>query len=487
MQKSSFLEIIRNLDKEELKRFEAFLSSPYFNTRTNTVKLFSIVKKYAPDFDNKSLDKEEVWKKLFPGKVYNYGLFKNIIFDITKLSERFLEVENFNSDEIERMKHLLRKLTDKNLKNIFLSKYNTFEKTFFKSSKFYHNYYEDYFDIKFNRFEMEAFNPKDRTKLLANENAELLIINFMAKFSNIYNSLYIEKSEYNEKPENDFIELFTNTVFSNDKLDSYLEELSKGDKKDYRTAVIFFKLMKSYINPNDIKYYFEFKDSLFKNDKYISEGAMRGLYACLGSALDNCKDVSRIDKDQELYDIFNQLVEKNIFAHEDGKVLPTLYLMAVKISGNLKKPELISKLMNNYLKKVEPDLQDNFKNYTLAYLHYSKNEYDLVLDYSNRITIDTFQLKFILKNLQVRISYEKNDYEMFLYIMDSQKHFLAKNKSVSENYKTSNMKFLNYTNSLFKLRENYNKTEIGMTEKLIVNDVVINKQWLLEKFRELVK
>ncbi|MEZ4821109.1 MAG: hypothetical protein R2942_01390 [Ignavibacteria bacterium] len=49
------------------------------------------------------------------------------------------------------------------------------------------------------------------------------------------------------------------------------------------------------------------------------------------------------------------------------------------------------------------------------------------------------------------------------------------------------MKFLNYTNSLFKLRENYNKTEIGMTEKLIVNDVVINKQWLLEKFRELVK
>ncbi|MEZ4821110.1 MAG: hypothetical protein R2942_01395 [Ignavibacteria bacterium] len=66
---------------------------------------------------------------------------------------------------------------------------------------------------------------------------------------------------------------------------------------------------------------------------------MRGLYACLGSALDNCKDVSRIDKDQELYDIFNQLVEKKTFLHtEDGKVLPTLILMAVKTSGNLKKP-----------------------------------------------------------------------------------------------------------------------------------------------------
>ncbi|MEZ4821112.1 MAG: hypothetical protein R2942_01405 [Ignavibacteria bacterium] len=61
------------------------------------------------------LDKEECMEKNCFGKEYNYGLFKNIIYDITKLTERFLEVENFNSDEIERMKHLLRKLTDKNL------------------------------------------------------------------------------------------------------------------------------------------------------------------------------------------------------------------------------------------------------------------------------------------------------------------------------------------------------------------------------------
>ena len=487
MHKSSFLEIMRALDKEELKRFEAFLSSPYYNTRNNSVKLFSIIKKYAPDFDNKSLDKEEVWKKLFPDKEYNYGLFKNIIYDITKLTERFLEVENFNSDEIESMKHLLRKLTDKKLKNIFLNKYNTFEKNFFKSSKFYHNYYEDYLDLRYTKFELEAFNPKDRTKFLATENAELMIFNFMAKFSNNYNNLYIEQTEHNERHDNDFIDLFAKTVFSNQELDNYLDELSKGDRKDFKTAVIFFKLMKSYLNPNDIKYYYELKDTLFRNDKYISEAAMRGLYASLGSALDNCKDIKSINQPQELYDIINHMVEKNIFAQEDGKVVPTLYLLTIKISGYLRKPELIRKLLKEYLPKIDHELQENFKNYTLAFLHYSNNEYDSALEHSNKITIDTFQLKYILKNLQIRISYEKNDYEMFLYLMDSQKHFLAKNRSVSESYKTSNMKFLNYTNLLFKLSEKYNKTELGMTEKLITNDVVVNKQWLLEKLKELVK
>ena len=76
MNKTSFLDIMRALNKEELKRFEAFLNSPYFNTRNNVVNLFSSIKKYAPEFTHKMLDKEEVWKKLFPGKKYNYGILK---------------------------------------------------------------------------------------------------------------------------------------------------------------------------------------------------------------------------------------------------------------------------------------------------------------------------------------------------------------------------------------------------------------------------
>ena len=80
MQKTSFIEILRTFDKAELKRFESFISSPYFNTKSSVVEIFKIVKKYAPDYDNNNLNKEEIWKKMFPGKEYNYGFFKNIIY-----------------------------------------------------------------------------------------------------------------------------------------------------------------------------------------------------------------------------------------------------------------------------------------------------------------------------------------------------------------------------------------------------------------------
>lgn len=485
MHKTSFLEIMRVLDKEELKRFEAFLSSPYFNTRNNVIKLFGIIKKYAPEFDNKMLDKEELWKKLFPDKEYNYGIIKNIIHDITKLTERFLEVEVLNSDEMQRMKNLLRNLSEKQLETIFMNKYNTFEKNYLRSAKFYYGYYDDYTDLKRSKFVIEAYNPKIRSKHISSGIAELMIFDFMSKFSNNFNNVYIEESEYNELPDNDFIRLFAKAIFTNKELDACLENLNTGTDKNFKTAIVFFRLMKCYLNPQSIEIYYEFKRTLFENDKYISESALRGLYANLGSALDNCKDISGINKNRELFEIIKHLVDKNIFLSEDGKVIASLYLLSVKTAGYLREYGFIEMMIKDFLPKIDPGLKDNFYQFSLAYLYYSKKDFDKSLDCSNKITIDSFQMKYFLRNLQIILSYEKDDYNMFQYLNDSYRHFLAKNKSVSESYKESNMKFLNYTNTLFKLRESNDKSEIGFINNSLLGDVVVNKYWLIDKLKEL--
>jgi len=485
MQNTSFIEIMRVLDKEELKRFDAFLNSPYFNTRSHVIKLFAVIKKYAPDFSDSALDKEEIWKKISPGKKYNYGIFKNIIYDITKLAERFLETEGLIENDQQRMKNLLKKLGDRHLENIFMNKYNSFEKNYFKSSKFYNEYYSNYLDLKESRFLMQAFDPKLRSKLISTDISEMLIFDFIAKFSVNYNNMYIEKTEYNEQPENDFIKMFSDKVFKDAEIEEYVVKLSSGSNRNYKVMLVFFKMMKSYLNPQNIEYYFDFKNILFEYDKYISEAALRRLYASLGSALDNCTATQKLNKNRELFEIISHLAGKNIFLSENGKVIPTLYLLAVKLSGYLKEEVFLEKLIKEYLPKLDPELKDNFNIYSLAFLHFSRNEFDKALEYTNRISIDTFQMKYFLRNLQFIISYEKDDYDMFQYLSDSHRHFLSKNKSVSVSYKESNLKFLNYTNSIFKLKESKDKKEIDFMKNAVLNDSVVNKQWLLEKIDEL--
>ena len=64
MLKSSLLEILRTFSKEELKKFEDFVRSPYFNKKEKLVKLFLAIKKYAPEFADANLDKEKVWSDI---------------------------------------------------------------------------------------------------------------------------------------------------------------------------------------------------------------------------------------------------------------------------------------------------------------------------------------------------------------------------------------------------------------------------------------
>ena len=107
MLKSSLLEIIRTFTKQELAKLEDFVRSPYFNKKENVTKLFLEIKKYAPSFTDANLEKEEVWKKLFPGKDYNYGILKNLIFDLYGLAETFAVDLKFRKDRLKYDEYVL--------------------------------------------------------------------------------------------------------------------------------------------------------------------------------------------------------------------------------------------------------------------------------------------------------------------------------------------------------------------------------------------
>ena len=130
MLKSSLLEIIRTFSKQELIKFEDFVRSPYFNKKENVAKLFLEIKKYAPSFTDANLEKEKIWVKVFPGKEYNYGIMKNLIHELTKLSESFITIEFSTSDKLLNNTVLLQTLLERKITRVFSSKIDMIEKKY---------------------------------------------------------------------------------------------------------------------------------------------------------------------------------------------------------------------------------------------------------------------------------------------------------------------------------------------------------------------
>jgi hypothetical protein len=114
------VELLRSFSKEELLKFGDFVNSPFYNKKTAVVNLFNHLKNFHPQFDDREqLDRRSIYRELYPRKPYNYGVMKNIIYELNSLGEKFLEITSFNENKPEQFRHLLAEVTDRKLNKAF--------------------------------------------------------------------------------------------------------------------------------------------------------------------------------------------------------------------------------------------------------------------------------------------------------------------------------------------------------------------------------
>jgi hypothetical protein len=119
MKKSKLITLLSTFSKEEIKRFEKFSSSGYYNQGRNFKPFLTILKNYYPLYDSPNLTSEKIYKKLYPGKEYdrNAALTMRVIeSQLTSIAEKFIVCESLNEkDDFIFTKILSEKLMDRKL------------------------------------------------------------------------------------------------------------------------------------------------------------------------------------------------------------------------------------------------------------------------------------------------------------------------------------------------------------------------------------
>jgi len=84
MYTSTLIEIFKNFTPKEIKDFEDFAASPYYNKNKNVAALFKLVKSEYPDFSKGNLTKEKIYKKIYHSYflTFNSSNFKKSLINI---------------------------------------------------------------------------------------------------------------------------------------------------------------------------------------------------------------------------------------------------------------------------------------------------------------------------------------------------------------------------------------------------------------------
>jgi len=118
--------------------------------------------------------------------------------------------------------------------------------------------------------------------------------------------------------------------------------------------------------------------------------------------------------------------------------------------------------------------------YGLALVKFLKKDFTASLLELNKVKNDYIILKMDIKSWALKNYYELGYYEQALAFIDSYRHFLNKNRLITEYLKERHLNFVKFTSELIKRSAGETKDgQLKNNIKVVQN--VVHKDWLLEK------
>lgn len=472
------VELLRSFSNVELRQFEDFINSPSFNKKTAVVNLFNYLKNFHPQFDDREeLDRRNIYRKLYPGKSYNYGIIKNIIYELNLLGEKFLEIKSFSENRLEQIRHLLAELTDRKLNKAFKKNLKKADYLLEHGTKD-DLYFRNKMDIELLKFNFHIKNvsrtEKPKFDLLA---GDYLISYFLTKFFKInYNNL-VSRVNFG---------IFQDIRF----LDEVLTYIQKTPEIDPIILLYYYSFMLMY--KEDETSYREFKKlvkeqttNLARKEQFNSFNNL--LNYCYGKIISG--DWSYY---KELFDIYNEMIANKIITSAESDYFDAVHFrLAAETGIKLKKFGWVKQFIKQYSNKLHPKLKSNEINIALANYYLMKKNYDSAQKYLAQTRLYTAYDKVYIYIIQSMLHYETGQFENLLSEVDAIRHFISNDKILWIENRKSFLKYVRYLNDLVKLKikePSDSRSSIRKLEESLISEIgILEKGWLLEKMKELKK
>ncbi len=182
------IKLMQVLTPKELVEVEKYLVSPLITSNVEISKLFVLLRKYHPKFDQPKLSKGRLFTKLFGKSTYNDGKMRKLMTQLTQLIEQFLVAKELDASEDVKAKLLARSLEARQNYDLFLDVVDGRLKELDKGVERGRDYFREGFELS----EMLYYHPGSGRLSKRNEYFEKALADF-----ELYFTLVILQNEAN--------------------------------------------------------------------------------------------------------------------------------------------------------------------------------------------------------------------------------------------------------------------------------------------------
>lgn len=479
MTESSLILLLKKFDKQQLKDFNNFVKSPFFNTNNALIKLYEYIRKLYPEYNPEKLEKEHVYKKLFGKTEYNDGFIRVLMSNLQSLAEEYLTYIEFRRNPLIKKKYLLDGLNyigaRKHAEKVLNEGLKIVDKMTPENPDDYLGMYYIEFYKKYLYSTQFVVNKNNKPVNNLYDEQKYFIYSFLLRI--LANHFYHlnQKQVINYEPKLIFLDEIITFL---DKNPEFLEA--------HILNITYLRVL--LLKNNNIEDYYRLKKVFYEVfDKIDKKDAFNTVAIILNYCQKNYNQTDNELFQNEKFDILKFGVKHNLNTFEKDEGFDgSRFNNIVNTALDFDEIEWAENFIKHYGRELKPDKREYLVAFTKAMVSFSKKEYDEALALLARLQnpADTTE-KFNLKTIQLRIYFEKNYIDQAESTVDSFRHIIQNDKVLPETYKEAHKNFYFFYQKLLSLKQKNDKTVISdLKEKLNSTTNIVCKKWLKEKIKE---
>lgn len=478
--------LLYSFSKNELKNFEKFVKSPYFNTDQIVVKLYNELEK-------------EIKKKTLPEdmsgiKIYNKLLNKNAVKSLDKEQDAYLRAKISILNQLIKAFFMIEALKENQVHHYMLLHEKLLKKKLFDMLKSSLKKEDKYLEGQKNRGIDYYFHKSqsEQTKLNVTyyqgrvgkeDNLSELMYNFDLYYLIKRHSFHLAAISFMEiSGKKSFDNKTLHAISTLANLPQYADEpllntyraailtLESGEKSHFENLL---ELLKSELNIP--------KDNLTDFFKIAISFCARQLNEGISSYYKTSFDLYKTMDDKDL------LIEKGIIPENNLKNIITISCRAHQV-------EWAIQTLNKYKSFIREEVREEVYHYNLGVIEFYQHNYSKAHDYFTMVYQSLNKINDIY-NINVRIMILKCDYEIEETYQESSvaqwhasKKFIRTNESLSSKNKIAWQNFIYIASLLHQIKHKYTRTTLEQVKQKMEelgSNSIADKQWLLDKIKEL--
>jgi hypothetical protein len=475
------INLLKTLTPDEMISFEKFIASPFFNSVKNHAKLFNELKKFYPAFEDSRLTPEYIYKKLFKGKAFNKQIMWNLTSAFEKLAKEFLEQVSLGRKKFQRMELLVEEFGRRKLISSYpaalkdmeiLLDEGAIDYTYFENKGHLETYKQIYY---FSKNDPQAMGS---SKLRASEYQILLFLRMTV--GSLYDMSVLSK-DYNQSFDVNIplefakhIDLKSIAAYARNKNFEYafLIEIY------YHSLMMLLKPLETeHLNKVRRLYKMHYDKFNLPEKRIIMHWL---LIYCIPRA-----EAEGVKYEKIIFELNKFRLKEGLVFYPAGQLHEAIYIQMLSAALSIGKIKWTENFIRDYTPMLQPQLRESKKAVAYAFLHFQKKEYDKVFKDINNFGYTDIWDKLFAKTLLAKTYYEMKEFDSLLYHIDSAKHFLKNNNSVSKPNKKYHGDFFYFLAKLVALSELSGATPAARLKDEILTAKVESKKWLLEKADEI--